>query len=272
MNVRTTHHLFPTTRTAIAMLCLAVGGFACASLQYGQTVDRFEAARDVAMNPHASEAAKTVAEAEFGEVIRYLDDSRISALKRSDQPDALVMRAYSEWQIGLYGDAKVNARRAQVAPDVVPGSYADLTSRALGGLIIASTEIGRWNTARRVVKARDYSAYENNFVEAMARVDEAASRLAPHTPAETRAFVHYARWRVASDWRWVIKSFIGKRKARPSDKQRQAMRSMRETLGAKGSGTGVEEALSALLLAIPTYSPLRAFAEAESKQPPKRRL
>jgi hypothetical protein len=86
------------------------------------------------------------------------------------------------------------------------------------------------------------------------------------------AFTQYARWRVASEWGWVLQSYIGKRNARLTGPQREAIRSMREVLGASGASKGLAARVSELLLAIPSESPLRALAEAESKQPPERRL
>jgi hypothetical protein len=272
MDARTITRQLPTLRTAIAAISLAVGGVACASLQYAQTVDRFEAANQVATDPYAGEAAKAKAEAGFKQVIQDLDDAYISTLKSPNQPDALVMRAYSEWQLGLYDDARINARRAQVAPDVLPGSHADVTSHVLTGLITASMEIQRWNNSKRAVGARGYPAYEANFVEAMARVSEASKRIADDTPFETVAFTQYARWRVASDWRWVLQSYIGKRGARLTGPQREAIRSMREVLGTRAGGRDLAAPVAELLLAIPSESPLRALAEAESKQPPERRV
>jgi hypothetical protein len=269
MKTRTTRALFPTLFARSAVLLLALGGFACASLQYRQTVDKFEAAREVATNPNASEAARTVAKAEFGEVIRGFGDRQIVEMNSVKQADALAMRAYSEWQIGFYDDAKINALRARATPGVVRGSYADLTSRALGALVLASNYIATWNTNNRAVSRKTYPAYESKFVNAMAQVDEASSRIATDTSADTAAFVRYARWRVASDWRWVLRSFIGKRSARPSDRQRKAIQSMREVLGGRNSNTELGELILAARLEIPASSPLRALAEAESKQPRK---
>jgi hypothetical protein len=251
-------------RVTVALIGLAVVGMGCKTLQQRETNRRFASANRVVLDANSSPEDLMHARKEFSQVARDLTESRIDALAPGKRADAFAMRAYSEWRTGLLDDARISCRRAQIDPQVVSGSHADVMSRLLPGLIIASRETSRWNTGRRKLSSAYLKAYQENFLQALELVAQANERVASNTPEDTRAFVSFARWSIAADWRWVFLSVA----KRDEDKTRRrldaAERQMLAELGAEGLGLGLKAAVSALIEQIPEQSSLRALAEAMS--------
>lgn len=253
----------------IALLSLVMTGLACATLEQREINRRFNAANRIVLDASSSAVDRQRAKDEFSQVIASLTESQIMARPPEERANAFVMRAYAQWRTDFHSDATFSCRRAQVDKQLVAGSHADVMSQLLPGLILSSGEILRWHASERRVSPKRYDAYERNFVKAMKQVAEAEARLASNTPEDTRAFVRYAKWRVAANWRWVLVSMSGGKSGRVQQRQSQGSRSMVEVLGgAKESALSPVQALNALIREIPEESSLRALAEAESRTPP----
>lgn len=253
----------------LAIVGLAVIGLACASLQQKAIGRRFDAANRIVLDATSSSEAKEQALDDFGRVVADLGEQRIEALPPESRADAYIMRAYAEWRGKQLGAAKYSSRRAELDPELVAGSHADVMSQLLPGLIVSDREILRWIATGRSVNPSGYKAYENNFIDAIGRVEKAQARVSPNTPQDTRAFVPYAKWRIAADWARVRRSLVAKPNRGPRATGNETA-SMLRALGAENSDLTIKQVLGGLRQQIPAEGPLRALARAQKRAPRSR--
>lgn len=269
MSARKSDGLNRKVVVAITLLSLAAMGVACASLQHMATGRRFDSANQILLDVNSSTQAKERARGEFSRVVADLSDPRIEAMPPERRADGFVMRAYSEWRVSMYDAAKYSCRRAELDPNLVPGSHADVMSQVLLGLVVSSGEIRRWIATGRTATQIDYRAYERNFRGAIERIDLAQAHVGGNTPADTRAFVAYAKWRVASNWASVRRTTRTKAGRRLISSSKEAA-TLLQVLGAGDSELTLPDVLSALIQEIPEDGPLRDLAERKkdsTKQP-----
>lgn len=220
--------------SALNVLALVLAAASCgAALAYRDVQDDFETA--VLTDGRGLDPR---------EVIEFLDDARIARLTRHLQPNAWMLRSYAEWRSRALADAKRSAERGvQAGP--VSGSRDDVLLHLVPALLIDTEVMDTWQAGPKAPTLASYRAGPaRDMATARAKLADAEQRFGPATPATTKHYVAYQRWRILQNWREILSHL-------PSAAARNAAREE-----ARQDGRSLREAADAARDAIPSGSPL----------------
>jgi len=181
---------------------LGLGSPACATFGYRSVQSDFEAAvlaDNQELDPIIDRSGQL-----YAEVVGALSAERIASLEPRLRANAWLLRAFSQWRLGAFADARASAARGRNAGPALH-SRDDVLLHLIPALAIDSEAMQAFVAAgRRVEPARYQARFAPDFATALEQVGAAEARFGAATPHSTRFYVLYQRWRLVANWREVV--------------------------------------------------------------------
>jgi hypothetical protein len=143
----------------------------------------------------------------YSAVVAALSDAQIAALNSQLQANAWLMRAVSEWRSMHPAQAITAAEKGLAVPTLVPQSRDQVLLALLPALVIDSElrmRLAQEAEAVSVEHYEDADGYRHNFETALDTISAAHALAGTATPPNVGYYLEYQRWRVLSNWRFVI--------------------------------------------------------------------
>lgn len=186
---------YPQTAACCLLALAPLFMSACNTLEYRSVQDTFEVAVQ-ADNPQGE--GKIFTQDGYADVAAALTDEYIAELDPRLQPNAYLLRSMSYWRMGDLD----NALKSATAGDGLQqreGSR-DHVLLALMRSLIAFTEAAGGNTQGNYISVDEYNKLFKSFKLAMEEWDVAMGRVNASTPASTRHYLYFQRWRMIATW------------------------------------------------------------------------
>jgi hypothetical protein len=175
---------------------------ACTVLEYRDVQRDFELA--VQADNERSVSPFTDATADYSAVFAKLTPTYIAKLDVRMRPNAWMLRGVCAWRTALYEDARAAAASGLgVKPGPGVGSRDLVLLTMLPGLVFESETAARWHATADKTEAV-YDGLKNDMKSAWATLVDAEGKMGEATPPGTRSYLHYQKWRVASNWAQMI--------------------------------------------------------------------
>lgn len=244
-----------------ALVVLLVTVTACGTIQYrdiqGEFVEAVSADNAWSVSPLGASAADGL----YSSILVQLTDDYIAKLDDRLKLNAWLLRAVSEWRLGMFSDANKSVEKGleEKQPNQ-NGSRDHVMLAMLNGLIIDSERLPKYRglTSDTSDKAITLNEYENefslDFETALDTLDEGYEQAGPATPQEVGWYYSYHRWRIIQNWRSVVNSI------EPQERRESVKNDVQKNkLGEKK----FREAMNAERDKIPSGHPLRELIRAQ---------
>jgi hypothetical protein len=145
----------------------------------------------------------------YEKVTEQLTDEYIQSLDPRLQQNAQVIRAVSLWRSGRLSEAKQAAERALHQKGSSSGPRDRMVLLMITALVNEQDLLSRYRQVPEPgrVKWNEYtSIYEKDFGEAVSTLKQAANLATPNLPQEMTFYVHFQRWRILNNWKFIISS------------------------------------------------------------------
>lgn len=216
-------------------------------------------------------SASTVG-ATYPQIVDQLTPERIRDLDPRLHANAWVIRSYSQWRAAALGgpagkqltlDAVQSAQAGLQASGLQAGSRDQVLLTLLPALAIELEIAADWEAdARTLTPDRYADAFAPRFGTAVTRLDAARLAASDATPADTRYYVAYQRWRIVHNWNRIIESISGPDGAATRTVRISARQSALAKLGAP-AGMSMADHAAKISNDIPADHPLRSLIAAQ---------
>jgi hypothetical protein len=234
-----------------SLLLVATAATACKTIQYRKVQSQFEEA----VRADLEERNPVIDRSDdlYREVVAALTDGQISQLDPKLKANAWMIRSYSEWRRGKFEEADTSAK-AGLKANPVKSSRDDILLHLIPALVIDSEVMKAWIAGGEKTDPDLYARLQEEAMRlAIRKLDTTKRRFGQATPASTKYYVDYQRWRILQNWRTLVTKI-------PSS---EAAARSAALARAKVDGKSLKQAAIDSRDAIPEYHFLRQQISAE---------
>ncbi|MHC4166098.1 MAG: membrane lipoprotein lipid attachment site-containing protein [Planctomycetota bacterium] len=235
--------------TILLLIVLALSS--CQPIEYGTVQREFE--RAVQVDNSRVVSPFTDGTADFSAVLKKLTPEHIEKLDTRLQANAWVLRGISAWRSGEWKTA-TDASKEGLKLNPPAGSRDAALLTMLPGLVFESQTLEMW-AAVPVKNEDEYNKLRDDMSSAWKALVMAEKTFNVATPASTKYYLHYQKWRVAMNWAQMILD------ADRDTARRQDMNNWARDKGGVGAtpGTAANDAKAKV------KGPLRDLIDAQSR-------
>jgi hypothetical protein len=186
-------------RRTATLLLLVLALPACKVIEYGTVQLEFE--RAVQLDNERVASPFTDGAADYSAVLKKLTPAYIKELDERLRPNAWMLRGISAWRSGKWPEA-MDASKKGLGLNPAPGSRDAVLLTMLPGLVFESQTLERWAAA--VKNEAEYDKLKTDMKSAWVALTGAESTFNAATPASTKHYFYYQKWRVAVNWAQMI--------------------------------------------------------------------
>ena len=215
----------------VVLIVLAVAA-GCATFQYREVQNDFERAVRIDNGESVSPFTDDNSSEAYRAIINQLSETQIRELDQRLQANAWLLRSYSSWRVGDFGDARSSASKGIDEGNPRSHSRDKVLLLLVPALVADSETMNAWVAAGKKTSSQVYeNTHEKDFKLAWNKLLEAEQEIGEPTPDSTAYYVLYQKWRILQNWRQVINSFPGREDAERRAAKERAKDKVGDDLG-----------------------------------------